>query len=183
MNNYDEKMLKFKDNCIKNANNDAYNIETEINNKVKKSISDEISKYRKNAEIKLKNKIDKVEKEYNTKVFELETNAKKEILKEKEKLQERLFEEAQKEVKEFTNTPQYESFLLQNLEKYEIKPNDIIGITKKDFQSYKLKIMEKLPNIQLKEIEDEYIGGFTLESIENKIYVDNTLLNYLKEKL
>ena len=43
--------------------------------------------------------------------------------------------------------------------------------------------MEKLPNIQLKEIEDEYIGGFTLESIENKIYVDNTLLNYLKEKL
>ena len=47
-------------------------------------------KYRENAEIKLKNKIDKVEKEYNTKVFELETNAKKEILKEKEKLQERL---------------------------------------------------------------------------------------------
>ena len=70
MNNYDEKMLKFKDNCIKNANNDAYNIETEINNKVKKSISDEISKYRENAEIKLKNKIDKVEKEYNTKVFD-----------------------------------------------------------------------------------------------------------------
>ena len=41
-------------------------------------------------------------------------------------------EEAQKEVKEFTNTPQYESFLLQNLEKYEIKPNERLRLEASD---------------------------------------------------
>lgn len=183
MNNYDEKMLKFKDNCIKNANNDAHNIENEINSKIKKNISDEVSKYKESAEIKLNNKIDKVEKEYNTKIFELEMKAKREILNEKEKLQKKLFEEAENEVKKFTNMPQYENFLLKNLQKFEINANDIIGLTKKDIQTYKLKIMKKMPNIQLKEIEDKYIGGFTLESRENKIYIDNTLLNYLNEKL
>lgn len=183
MNNYDEKMLKFKENCIKNANADAYNIENEINIKIKKSISDEISKYRVNAEEKLKSKIDKIEKEYNTKIFELEMEAKKEVLNEKEKLQETLLEEAKRKVKEFTNTLEYEKYLIRNLEKYKINKNDIIGLTKKDIQNNRLRIIEKLPSIQLKEIEDKYIGGFTLESIENKIYIDNTLLNYLNEKL
>lgn len=71
---------------------------------------------------------------------------------------------------------------MNGLKKIENKEDTSIGITKFDIEKYKSIIISKY-NIEIKEIEDKYIGGCILENIKQGIFIDNTLLNKIDEKL
>ena len=57
-----------------------------------------------------------------------------------------------------------------------------IGLTANDIERYGASI-EKAYNISLKEIPMKYIGGCILENKIKGIYIDNTLLNSVNERL
>lgn len=57
-----------------------------------------------------------------------------------------------------------------------------IGLTKKDIEKYANILMQKY-NVTIKEIEAKYIGGCILENANQGIFVDNTLLNFIEEKM
>ena len=183
MSNYEEKLTKFKNNCEKNAKQDEKNINNELNKKIEENISDEINKYKENAEIKLKNKLDKVEKEYNSKKFEIDMELKKDVLKEQETLKNRIFDDMIEYVKAFTDTSDYEKFFLKSLKDANPANEDTLELTQKDYNKFENKIKEIAPNIEIKIINEVYIGGFILISEKNNVYINNTLLEYLNEKI
>ena len=53
----------------------------------------------------------------------------------------------------------------------------------KDYNKFENKIKEIAPNIEIKIINEVYIGGFILISEKNNVYINNTLLEYLNEKI
>lgn len=56
-------------------------------------------------------------------------------------------------------------------------------MTQKDYNKFENKIKEIAPNIEIKIINEVYIGGFILISEKNNVYINNTLLEYLNEKI
>ena len=60
--------------------------------------------------------------------------------------------------------------------------NTFLGLTKKDIQKYECIIKQKY-NVNIKEINSKYIGGCTLENELQGIFIDNTLLNSINERL
>ena len=90
------------------------------------------------------------------------------------------------EINDFVKTNEYETFLLKSIDeglsKIEKENDTCIGITKLDFERYNELITNKY-NIKIKEIEEKYIGGCILENTNQGIFIDNTLLNRIDEKL
>ncbi len=57
-----------------------------------------------------------------------------------------------------------------------------IGLTKQDLEKYKPMLDTKY-NVKLKQIDDKYIGGCIIENEAQGVFIDNTLLNKIEEKL
>ena len=53
---------------------------------------------------------------------------------------------------------------------------------KKDIERYGKKVEEKM-SIVIKELPEKYIGGCTIENKNEGIFIDNTLLNSINERL
>ena len=130
--------------------------------------------------------VQKIEKDFNKKVFNYEMNSKKQIIDEENRLREMMKDEAILKLKDFTNNEKYEKFLFQSIDqgfsKMDTFKGTCIGITKKDIEKYQKNISQKY-NLNIKEIEDKYIGGCILENNEQGIIIDNTLLNMIEERL
>lgn len=62
------------------------------------------------------------------------------------------------------------------------KNETYIGLTKSDIEKYQTLITEKY-RLKTKEIGSKYIGGCILENTSQGIFIDNTLLNKIDEKL
>lgn len=71
---------------------------------------------------------------------------------------------------------------MSGLSKIDNKNETYIGLTKFDIEKYHSKLMQKY-NLDLKEIDNKYIGGCILKNIEQGIFIDNTLLNKIDERL
>ena len=68
------------------------------------------------------------------------------------------------------------------MEKVETNKNTYIGLTKKDMDTYG-ELVYKNFSVELREISEKYIGGCIIESDEQGIFIDNTLLNSVDERL
>lgn len=60
--------------------------------------------------------------------------------------------------------------------------NTYIGLTKKDLEKYGDIINQKY-SLEIREIDDKYIGGCILENNIQGIFIDNTFLNSISEQL
>lgn len=49
-------------------------------------------------------------------------------------------------------------------------------------EKYQLNLTKKY-NVKLKQIDDKYIGGCIIENEAQGVFIDNTLLNKIEEKL
>lgn len=179
----EEKITKFEKNCLRNAKMDAEEIEKKINKEIEEEITDEILRYKKEAEEKLNRKILKLEKEYNVQVFEMNNNLKKELLQEEIMLKNDIYEEAKKQIIEFTVSEEYEKYLFNTIRELINESNENFYITERDFELFEKKIKNQFQNIRLFTINNKYIGGCICEVPEDKMRIDNTLLNYLNEKI
>jgi len=180
--NIQEKEKIFEKSIRKLMKKDVEELEKSINSEVETQIKSELQKYEEKEEFAYNKKLEKLEKDYNKQIYNLEIEHKKEILNYKKEIQNNLRTEIENSLKNFVNTKEYEDFLMNRIDEVLKKVTDtenvILGLTEVDFQKYKIKY-----NINVKIIDDKYIGGCTLEDNINGIYIDNTILNSINEHL
>lgn len=182
--NVDEKLKEFYISIEDTMNKEYSEIERNINREIKSSIKEELETYEAKKKLNYDRNVQRIEKEYNKKVFNYEIQCKKEIIDEEKKLKNHIKEIALEKLREFTQSDKYQSFLIKSIEDgiskfYNI--NDIsIGITKTDMEKYKDIILKY--SSKLKEIDGKYIGGCILENEKQGIFIDNTLKNCIDER-
>ena len=180
------RLQKFGQSLEEASDKECRKLEKEVDEEIKQGIEQEVKEYENKKQINYEKTIQRIEKEYNKKVYNYEINCKKEIIDEVKKLKENIKKEAGLRLKEFTNSEKYKEILLSTIEeamkKIENNQNTNIGITKNDMEKYGSLIYERY-NSNISQIEDKYIGGCILKNEEQGIIIDNTLLNKINEKL
>lgn len=182
--NLEEKLNEFSESLNMLSNKEYNEIEKKIELDVENSVEEEISEYKLKKKLSYDKFTQRIEKEYNKKVFNYELNCKKEIIDEEKRLKDTIRNEAIKGFYDFTKKSNYIDFLRKTVNEAisVIGDNSLctIGITKKDLDAYEheLRLYYKINFIQ---IDNKYIGGCILENKEKGIYIDNTMLNIINE--
>ena len=181
-----EKLIEFEKSVEKLSNNDFEKIEKQVEDEINQAILDELLEYEQKKQISFEKITQNIEKDYNKKVYNYEIECKKQILEEEKKIVGNIKKETIENLKKFVGSNDYLHFLQENiknaLQNITQKQGTTIGITKKDIEKYKNSINEKF-GLELITIDDKYIGGCILENKMQGIYIDNTILNSVNEKL
>ena len=76
----------------------------------------------------------------------------------------------------------WKKVLESGLTRIDNNQNTFVGLTKCDLDKYE-NFIKQIFNVNLKEINPKFIGGCTLENDQQGIFIDNTILNSINEKL
>jgi vacuolar-type H+-ATPase subunit E/Vma4 len=203
MDDVSAKVKKFQESCMKLANDEASSLEKKVNGNIKSETEDEIKKYREDAKNKFERQICKLEKDYNSKKYELKNKSQKTIIHRGKDFLKSLEFELSQRLYMFTDFKEYEIYFLKNLEEtllnLEIENDNEIEIytTNKDFEKYlkdKSNIsnfnflsnnIKSLDNLTLKflQTDEEIIGGTIGKNISKKVQVDNSLKVALNQEI
>lgn len=180
MENVNEKLARFQEICNTMSKNEKSNMKKELDKKAKKNIEYEVEIYKKKLNFKLEKEKVKIKKEYNCRLIDLEIQAKKLIIKEKERQKKELYDICKKRLEEYTDTYEYKESLnkiIDNTKKYLGEQESFtLYITKKDYE-----LIEKTRFSEIEILEEKYIGGVMLK--KDNIVIDNTFLTNLKETI
>ena len=181
-----EKLIEFEKSVEKLSNNDFEKIEKKVEDEINQAILDELLEYEQKKQISFAKITQNIEKDYNKKVYNYEIECKKQIIEEEKKIVDNIKKDAIESLKKYTDSNDYLPFLIENiknaLQNITQKQGTTIGITKKDIEKNKNTINEKF-GLELITIDDKYIGGCILENKIQGIYIDNTILNSVNQKL
>lgn len=180
MSSIKEKIKKFETNCLDMSDIESRNLEEQIEKEIEEKIKEEIEEYKKDVSSTLERKIRRLEKNYNSEVFEINNDARKKIIEKKEELNKEIKEELKSKMIKFTDQKEYETFLTNNIKQaikiLNLKENDIleIGLTSKDTNKFQNIIKEQF-KADIFIINDKYIGGAICNNVTQNISVNNTL--------
>lgn len=184
--NNQEKIKVFQESCQRLLNREVAELSKKIDTEIEQQIKDELQEYQEKEEFAYQKKLEKLEKDYNKQMYALEMECKKDVLNQKKNIQKELNKEVIQILKDFTKTPEYESFLMQriaeSMQKLENTNHAVLGLVKQDEERYGNRIRENY-KIQIKIMEDKYIGGCILEDDIAGLSIDNTIQNSIDEKL
>lgn len=184
--NNQEKMKIFQESCQRLLNREVAELSKKIDTEIEQQIKDELQEYQEKEEFAYQKKLEKLEKDYNKQIYSLEMESKKDVLNQKKLIHKDLNKEVIQILKDFTKAPEYESFLMKRIEesiqKLENTNHAILGIVKQDEERYGNKIREKY-QIEIKIIDDKFIGGCILEDEMAGLAIDDTIQNSIDEKL
>lgn len=182
----EEKIKIFEESCKRLLHQEVSQLSKNIDTQISEQIKDELQEYEEKEELAYQKKLEKMEKEYNKQIYSLEMESKKEVLNQKKLIQKDLEKQVIEILKDFTKTPNYQTFLMSRIDETIPKVKDtnhsVLGIVKQDEERYGSEIRSKY-NIGLKVIEDKYIGGCILEDSVAGLSIDNTIRNSIDEKL
>lgn len=116
-----EKLERFGQSLEDVSNKEYREIEEVVEQEIKSGIEQEITEYENKKKINYEKTIQRIEKDYNKKVFSYELNCKKQIIDEGKKLKEKIKAEAISKLKEFINTEKYKDVLINSIEERYIK--------------------------------------------------------------
>lgn len=177
--NYEEKLQSIENVCNNKARLQKLDLEQKLKDKIGKSIQEEMDKYRNKQEIRKKNTLSKMEKEYNTNLWELDNEYKQKYINLRIDISNRLMKELKTEMQSYTQTEEYLNYLRKNinnaLNSIEDKQNIIIYLTSQDRQ----RLSQEFTNIEV--MDDKYIGGCIVKG-DSQI-INNTILENLEEKI
>ena len=180
----EEKLKEFEESCLNLASKESEKLKDEISKELEEQMKAELDEYKARKDWNFEKSVEKIEKDYMKNIFYYQTACKKDILKARENLEIDLKQCVIKKLEEYTENDDYKNYLLKSIEFVISNANNIdnfsIGITSKDFGKFGEIIKEK-NNVEIFEIDNSYIGGCVLKS--NSVYIDNTMLNSLEEKL
>lgn len=183
----DDKIKKFQNNCIETATNEANTLKQSINTKINSKIEDELSSYRQEALKKYNRQVNKLEKNYNSKIFELNNNSNIAILNKRRELSDTLKLEIKLKILNFVNSDKYFDFLLDNIKKSILELGKQgeslvkIYLTQNDKNKYENKISSYF-NFDIDGINNDFIGGSICVGTTKNIYIDNTLKTLIDEQ-
>ena len=176
----ESKLKKFQEVCLDMSNKNKQKLEDTLNKKAESKIQKEIDLYSKKLNSKLEREKIKLEKDFHKKNIDLQLKAKKQLLSEKERENQKLFHDCINSLKNYVNTNEYTNLLHQILENslnyLDTTDNLTIYVTNRDVNKIDFSNYGKV-----KTLEDNYIGGLILEN--NDMIIDNTFLTSLKEKI
>lgn len=182
--NLEKKLKEFEESCLRLASLETEALKGDIQAEIEEQMKKELDEYTQKKEWSFGKTTEKLEKDYMKEIFNFQTECKKDILKAKQDIDNDLRKKVIGLLEEYTNSSEYENFLFNcvdsAIKNSKGSSNVSIGITQKDLQKYESNLKQKY-NIDFNEINNCYIGGCILKS--NEIYIDNTLLNSLEEKM
>ena len=180
----DKKLKEFEESCLNLASKETEQLKEEIKQEIEEQMKEELDEYTERKKWNFDKTVDKLEKDFIKEVFLYQNECKKEILQAKIEIDDDLKKSVQKKLENFIKTKNYKDFLLNlisnTISKIEGEEKLSIGITSNDYEKYKDIIIEKYKHEVVK-IDNDYIGGCTIKT--DKVYIDNTLLNSLDEKM
>lgn len=182
--NLEKKLKEFEESCLRMASKETEVLKEEIGKELEEQMKAELKEYTDRKEWNFNKTIEKLEKDYMKEIFYFQTECKKDILNAKEDMDKDLKQNVVRLLEEYTLDDDYKNYLFNcidnTLSSSKGSSNVSVGITSRDFEKYGDEI-KSTKNIEINEINNCYIGGCILKSDE--IYIDNTLLNSLEEKM
>lgn len=122
-----EKLQRFGQSLEEISDKEYKQIEQEVEEEIKSGIEEEVKEYENKKQISFDKTFQRIEKEYNKKVFNYEIQCKKEIIDEQKRLKEMLKKDLISRLKEFTKTTEYQEILNRSIEERIIKNRKLWG--------------------------------------------------------
>lgn len=181
-----DKLKEFDQSIQVTLSKEYAQMDKMIEDEIQEGISGELEEYENKKKTSYEKNVQKIEKDFNKKLYNYEIQCKKQIIDEQNKMIEELKTEAISALKNYTYQNEYQHFLErcieQSLYKVEDKNGTSIGLVKNDIDRF-ANIIEQKYNTKIIEIPENKIGGCILENQLQGIYIDNTILNNINEKL
>lgn len=117
-----QKLQRFGQSLEDASYKEYRQIQKKVDEEIKLSIEQEIKEYEEKKQVNYEKNVQRIEKDYNKKVFNYEINCKKQIIDEERKMKEMIKLEASNSLREFTKSEQYQEFLLNSI-KERIRSN------------------------------------------------------------
>lgn len=186
MTEIDKKIEKIKKSCIETAKKEAFILKQENDSFCDEKVNQMIDEYKDELANKYTNDLNKLEREYNRKLFDYELQERMRINNFKKELESNIILAIEKEFEKFVDSKEYEEYLMKNinctLKKLKNQSMVLIYVTEKDYEKYGQKIKEKF-NLKIEKMENENIGGTIVVDNYSKISIDNTIKNSIEEKI
>lgn len=184
--NVKEKIEAFGKIVEKEAEEQRIKILKEIEEKIKIGYRKKVNEAKAVWDKKTKAEAYKVEMQENKELIAYESESKKKLMAKRRDIIESVFSRVQTELYQYRSTPEYISYLAENIKSVmDTDPDSIIYLIKEDMKLAP-EINAKLnANLSYKESEENFIGGFKAYSNRKNIVIDNsflTKLNAEKEK-
>ena len=188
MNDIKSKLEDLRADCIMQAKNEADEMNRNIDEKVENDIKEQIEEYSKKQKIRFDREIKGLEKQYNTKKYELEKNSKMNLIKKQKEIIFDLINSVEMKMKDFVQSEKYFDYLINNinnsLNKIGSKSNNvIIYITNYDNSRYSNILLENFKDYTIETISDNNIGGCKCLDKNSNVIIDNTISLLIREKI
>ena len=111
-----EKLQQFGQSLEEISNKEYKQIEQEVDNEIKTGIEEEIKEYENKKQANFDKTSQRIEKDYNKKVYNYEIQCKKEIIDEQRKLKENLKNEIRTKLAKFVEKDEYKDILIKSID-------------------------------------------------------------------
>ena len=111
-----EKLQQFGQSLEEISNKEYRQIEQEVDNEIKTGIEEEIKEYENKKQANFDKTSQRIEKDYNKKIYNYEIQCKKEIIDEQKNLKENLKNEIRNRLVEFVKNDRYQDVLIKSID-------------------------------------------------------------------
>lgn len=188
MNDIKNKIEELREDCIREANIEADEMNKNIDEKIENDIKEQLDEYSRKQRIRYDREMKGLEKQYNIKKYELEKNSKMNLLEKQKEIIIDLINSVEKKMKDFVQSEKYFDYLVKNinnsLNKIGSKTNSvIIYITDYDYNRYSNMLSASFKDYTIKTTSDENIGGCKCLDEDSNIIIDNTISLLIRERI
>ena len=111
-----EKLQQFGQSLEEISNKEYRQIEQDVDNEIKTGIEEEIKEYENKKQANFDKTSQRIEKDYNKKVYNYEIQCKKEIIDEQKNLKENLKNEIRNRLVKFVKNDRYQDVLIKSID-------------------------------------------------------------------
>lgn len=111
-----EKLQQFGQSLEEISNKEYKQIEQDVDNEIKTGIEEEIKEYENKKQANFDKTSQRIEKDFNKKVYNYEIQCKKEIIDEQRKLKENLKNEIRTKLAKFVEKDEYKDILIKSID-------------------------------------------------------------------
>lgn len=188
MSSVEDKVNKFREKCCQMAMNDSNVLSYKINEEIEKNIKEELAEYQEEMEKEHKKRIEKLIQNHNCEVFQIENNARYQVIKKEEELQQRMKSNIISKIKDYVKSDKYKEFLNRNIcetvNNLNVKENDnvLIKLTSVDLEKYGNEMKQRF-NFSFEVMPEDNIGGSIGINKTQNILIDNSLKTAIEDNV
>ena len=178
----EQKLQHFLEVAVKDASNQSESMVSDYQ-KAQDSLFDSHKKdaYRQ-AELQIKVEKEKARRDVNKELSKEQLHIKRKITRKQNELKEKLFQEVEALVKDYRQTSEYESLLIQEInDAKQFAGNQIMTVYIDPFDIDKKETLEKATGVTLTVSEYSFIGGIRAVISDKNILFDKSFVSLIAE--